>query len=536
MALLTGIFWFILACMSRPFIPLHLQPESNIPLYAQLRDQMRALVHSGELLPGDRIPASRELANQLQIHRTTVATAYAELESEGLIEGFVGRGTYISESSAPREFTPPPREAGGVLRWEALFADERAGDGLSRLVPEVPEGTIAFISARPSEEFFPVDDVRTCANAVLKREGREILQLGASDGYGPLKQVLLEMLRAEGIAAQERQLLVTDGCQQSLDLLAKAFLRPGDAVLVENPAYPGALSILSAARVRCLPATVETNRSRQNYAGLDMRAVEAVLEQNRVKMILVTPDFQNPTGTTLPVGERQKLLELAMRHKVPIVEDHIYARLRLRGNPLSSLKAMDRNGIVIQIDSFSKVAFPGLRVGWCVGPERVIERLRLLKQSSDLHTDQLAQATLAEFVRRGMLEKHMKRMIRVYARRLEVFEKAVAKYLPRGVEWTRPEGGMSVWVTLPPGLDAGELLIHARECGVLFVPGRYFYFEHPQTNTLRLGFAGLEERDIVQGLAKLGSVIDTEMRKKQKRGRRALVEHPQEARSRVALI
>jgi len=522
--------------MSRPFIPLHLQPESNIPLYAQLRDQMRALVHSGELLPGDRIPASRELANQLQIHRTTVATAYAELESEGLIQGFVGRGTYISESSAPREFTPPPREQGGVLRWEALFADERAGDGLSRLMPEVPEGTIAFISARPSEEFFPVDDVRTCANAVLKREGREILQLGASDGYGPLKQVLLEMLRAEGIAAHERQVLITDGCQQSLDLLAKAFLRPGDAVLVENPAYPGALSILSAARVRCLPATVETNRSRQSYAGLDMKAVEAVLEQNRVKMILVTPDFQNPTGTTLPVGERQKLLELATRHKVPIVEDHIYARLRLRGNPVSSLKAMDRNGIVIQIDSFSKVAFPGLRVGWCVGPERVIERLRLLKQSSDLHTDQLAQATLAEFVKRGMLEKHMKRMIRVYARRLEVFEKSVAKYLPRGVEGTRPDGGMSVWLTLPPGLDAGELLIHARERGVLFVPGRYFYFEHSQTNTLRLGFAGLEERDIVQGLAKLGSVIDTEMRKKQKGGRRAMIEHPPEARSRVALI
>jgi len=523
--------------MSRPFIPLHLQPESEIPLYAQLRDQMRALVHSGELQPGDRIPASRELAVQLRIHRTTVATAYAELESEGLIEGFVGRGTYISEPGTPREFTPPPREQGGALRWEALFADERAGDGLSRLMPEVPEGTIAFISARPSEEFFPVDDVRACANAVLKREGREILQLGASDGYGPLKQELLGILIAEGVEANERQLLITDGCQQSLDLLAKAFLRPGDAVVVENPAYPGALSILSAARVRCLPATVETSRSKQAYAGLDVKAVEAVLEQNRVKMILVTPDFQNPTGATLPVSERQNLLELAARHKVPIIEDHIYARLRLRGNPVASLKAMDRRGIVIQIDSFSKVAFPGLRVGWCVGPERVIERLRLLKQSSDLHTDQLAQATLAEFVKRGMLDKHRKRMIRVYARRLEVLEKSMERHLPSGVEWTRPEGGMSVWITLPPGLDAGELLIHARERGVLFVPGRYFYFQNPQPNTLRLGFAGLEERDIVHGLVTLGQVIETEMRKKQRGGaRREVGERHAEVSSRVALI
>src|SRR5579864_5506784 len=521
--------------MSRPFVPLHLQPESNIPLYAQLRDQMRALVHSGELLPGDRIPASRELANQLQIHRTTVATAYAELESEGLIQGFVGRGTYISESTAPREFTPPPREQGGVLRWEALFADERAGDGLSRLMPEVPEGTIAFISARPSEEFFPVDDVRTCANAVLKREGREILQLGASDGYGPLKQVLLEMLRAEGLAAQERQLLITDGCQQSLDLLAKAFLRPGDAVLVENPAYPGALSILSASRVRCLPAAVETHGGPESSQGLDLKAAEAVLQQNRVKLILVTPDFQNPTGTTMSLEQRQKLLTIAAQHQVPIVEDHIYARLRLRGNPVPSLKSLDRAGIVIQIDSFSKVAFPGLRVGWCIGPETVVERLRVLKQSSDLHTDQLAQATLAEFMKRGSFDVHLKRMVRVYARRLGVLEKALDRHFPGGTHWTQPEGGLSVWVTLPAGLDAGEMLIHARERGVVFVPGRYFYFQNPQPNTLRLGFAGLDEKEIVTGIATLGHMLVEELKNKERGGKREARVRGEES-SRVALV
>ncbi len=522
--------------MNRPFIPLHLQPESEIPLYAQLRDQMRALVHSGELEPGDRIPASRELATQLRIHRTTVATAYAELESEGLIVGYVGRGTFIREPATQRQFSPPPREASGPLRWEALFADERAGDGLTRLLPEVPSDAIGFISAKPTEDLFPVDDVRSCANAVLKREGKKILQLGASDGYGPLKEVLLDILRVEGIAARDSQLLITDGCQQSLDLLAKAFLRPGDGVLVENPAYPGALSILTSARVRCLPAGVETSQARQRYSGLDLKVAEAVLEQNRVKLILVTPDFQNPTGATLPAAERQKLLELAARFKVPIVEDHIYARLRLRGNPVASLKAMDRNGLVIQIDSFSKVAFPGLRVGWCVGPERVIERLRLLKQASDLHTDQLAQATLAEFVRRGMLEQHLKRMIRIYRRRLEVLEKSMERHLPGGVEWSRVDGGMSVWITLPAGLDAGELLLHARERGVLFVPGRYFYFQEPQPNTLRLGFAGLDEQDIVRGLVTLGQVIESEMRKKQRGGARHTIEKPEETRQRVALI
>ncbi len=519
-------------------MPLHLQPESDIPLYAQLRDQMRALVYAGELQPGDRIPASRELADQLQIHRTTVATAYAELESEGLIEGFVGRGTYISMRNAPREFTPPPRTQGGPVRWEALFADERTGDGLSRLMPQVADDTIAFVSAKPSEGCFPIDDVRKCANEVLKREGRDILQLGATDGYEPLREVLLKTLAAEGIGAKESNLLVTDGCQQSLDLLAKAFLRPGDAVIVENPTYPGALSILSNARVRCLPVAVETSRARQSYAGLDVKGVEAALEQNRVKLILVTPDFQNPTGTTLPAEERKKLLDVAARFQVPIVEDHIYARLRLRGTAEPSLKAMDRNGIVIQIDSFSKIAFPGLRVGWCVGPERVIERLRQLKQVSDLHTDQLSQATLAEFAKTGLLEKHMKRMIKIYSRRLEAMEKCLERHLPAGLEWTRPEGGMSVWITLPPGLDAGELLIHARERGVLFIPGRYFFVQNPQPNTLRLGFAGVEDKDIARGILTLGQVIESELKKKARgAGRRTVTDDERgAASSRVALI
>jgi 2-aminoadipate transaminase len=524
--------------MGREAIPLHLQAKSKIPLYVQLRDQMRALVHSGELMPGDRIPASRELAGHLGIHRTTVANVYAELEAEGLIEGFVGRGTFIRRpNGTEREFTPPPRPQGGPVRWEALFADERTNwDGLSRLMPKVPEDAIAFVNAQASVEFFPVEEVRSCANAVLKRHGRDILQLGATDGYAPLKEALLGRLRSEGISVKDGQLLITDGCQQSLDLLAKAFLRPGDSVLVENPAYPGALSIISAARVRCLPAPVEADPAHAASHGLDLNAAEAVLQQNRVKLILVTPDFQNPTGTTMPPEKRRKLLEIAGQHQVPIVEDHIYARVRLRGKDVPSLKAMDRAGIVIQIDSFSKVAFPGLRVGWCLGPETVIERLRVLKQTSDLHTDQLAQATLAEFMKRGSFDRHLKKMVRVYARRLDVLEKSLERHFPGGTSWTRPEGGLSVWVTLPAGLDAGEMLFHAQERGVLFVPGRYFYFQNPQPNTLRLGFAGLDEREIVRGTATLGHMLVEELKKRERGGRRTSRIEELEESSRVPLI
>lgn len=520
----------------RLMFPIQLQPHSHIPLYIQLRDQLRALIYAGDLRPGDRIVSSRELAVQLRVHRTTVANAFDELVAEGLIEGKVGAGTFISKTLPERAFTPPPLPGpSGPLRWEALFADERADDSLSRLMPKVSDDTIAFVTAQAAEEFFPVAEVRRCVSGVLGREGRKILQLGSSDGYGPLKEVLLKLLRDDGISAKPSQLLVTDGCQQSLDLLAKAFLRPGDAVLLENPAYPGAMGIFSGARVRCLVAPVATDGERLGYSGIDLGAVEAVLQQNRVKMILVTPDFQNPTGTTLPANERRKLLDIAAHFQVPVVEDHIYARLRMRGEPVPSLKALDRSGIVIQIDSFSKIAFPGLRVGWCVGPERVIERLRQVKQASDLHTDQLAQATLAEFVRRRFLEKHLAKMLRVYRGRLSALLETLGRLMPAGTTWTNVEGGMSVWVTLPPGLDAAELLIHARQRGLSFMPGRYFYLQDPQPNTLRLGFAGLDERRIVRGVAMLAEELAVQMRTRE-RGARREMPPAEEERSRVALV
>ena len=511
-------------------LPLLLQTESHIPLYVQLRDQLRALVHSGELRHGDRIPASRELASQLGVHRTTVANAYAELEAEGLIEGHVGRGTFICGSNI-RQFSPPPRANGngGGARWESLFADERGDESLSRLMPDVPAGALAFTCARPSEEFFPVEEFRRCANAVLRREGRRILQLGASDGYDTLRHALVDWFREEGQTVRPEQLLITDGGQQAIDLICKAFIRAGDAVAIENPAYPGAISIFAGARVRTLAVPVEADATRTGNVGLDLDALENILLQNRVKFIFITPDFHNPTGTAMPLSQRRRLLEIAARYQVPIIEDSIYARTRIRGSELPSLRSLDTHGNVIQIDSFSKISFPGLRVGWCIGAESAIQRLRLVKLATDLHTDQFSQATLAEFIQRGHLKRHLARMKKVHRSRLQAMEGALEKYMPEGTTWAGPEGGMTIWVTLPAGFDAGDLLIHVRERGIYFVPGRYFYLQNPQPNTLRLGYANLDEKSIARGVQIFCEVLKSELRKRQ-RGTR------DEFRGRVALV
>src|SRR5437660_1263833 len=404
-------------------LPLHLQPQSHVPLYIQLRDQLRALVHAGDLRQGDRIPASRELATMLGVHRTTVANAYAELESEGLIQGHVGRGTFIKGNGNGLKITPPAPpvlNGNGGIRWELLFADERGEEILSRLTANVPENALSFVMARPAEEFFPIEELQTCVNAVLRREGTEVLNLGPSDGYPPLKEALVRMLHHDGIGAQDENLLITDGCQQSFDLISKAFVRQGDSVIMENPTYPGAVAIFHGARARCLSVPMRTHAEPGTPLGLDLEALEATLAANRVKLILLTPDFQNPTGTSMPLASRRKVLELAGRHQVPVVEDHIYARLHAREERIPSLK-------------------------------------------------------------------------------------------------------------LPPGFDASELLIHVKERGVLFAPGRYFYVQAPLPNTLRLGFASLDEKQIARGVATLAELLKVEMRKRQRGVRRA-------ERSRVALV
>src|ERR1700688_3962485 len=513
-------------------LPLHLQSESHVPLYIQLRDQLRALVHAGDLRHGDRIPASRECANMLGVHRTTVANAYAELESEGLIQGHVGRGTFIKKNGNGLKITPPAApvlNGSQGIRWELLFADERGEEVLGRLTASAPVDALSFVMARPAQEFFPVEELLTCVSAVLKREAHDVLNLGPSDGYPPLKEALIELLRREGLTVKDENLLITDGCQQSLDLISKAFVRPGDSIILENPTYPGAVAIFHGARARCLAVPVKTHAEPNSELGVDVEALEATLAANRVKLIVLTPDFQNPTGTSMSLASRRRVLELAARHQVPIVEDHIYARLHLREERVPSLKQLDRANLVIHIDSCSKVAFPGLRVGWIVAPAAAVERLRLVKQTTDLHTDQLAQATLAEFLRRGLFTKHLAKMRKVYSTRLEALDQALQKHMRDGTRWTRPEGGMCLWLEVPARFDASELLIHVKERGVLFAPGRYFYVQNPLPNTLRLGFASLDEKQIARGVTTLADMLRVEMRKRQRGVRRA-------ERSRVALV
>jgi 2-aminoadipate transaminase len=448
------------------------------------------------MVRGERLLPTRELAGSLGLNRTTVAAAYGLLESEGLIRGHVGRGSFV-EAPSPTTAAPVPH-----LDWESLTGSgETTGAEEAGPAPAAHAGLISFSSSRPSEMQFPLDEFRvTCREVIDSREAAQILQLGPASGYGPLRRYLLNDARRRGIAGPDDDLLVTSGCQQGFDLIQRVLASHGETVALEDPVYPGLRNAFQRGGARVLGVPVGAD-------GIDVEALGRLLSRERPRLIVLTPNFQNPTGTTLPAAARREILDLAHRSGVVIVENDLYGELRYQGAAIPAVKQLDASGDAILLGSFSKIAFPGLRVGWAIGPRHFIARLTEAKEASDLHSDQLSQAVLLRFAESGRLEAHRRKMLTAGTGKLKAILSACASELPERSVYTRPEGGMNVWVRLPEPLDASELAIRAEREGVSYAPGRFFVVSRPQTHALRLSFAGLTPGEIGKGMGILGGIF-----------------------------
>src|SRR5579875_1415999 len=413
---------------------------------------------------GERLPPTRELAVSIGLNRTTITAAYELLENEGLIKSHVGRGSFVQWANR--------------VDWESLIAAEENP-------PVAPSALISFSASRPSEMQFPLEEFRaTCREVIDSKDAAGILQLGPASGYEPLRRFILEQLRPRG-----------------------------EAVVLEDPVYPGLRSVFQRGGARVIGAPVTLRGAR---SGVNVDSLERIFEKERPRLAVLTPNFQNPTGATIPEGARKQILELARRFGVIIVEDDLYGSLRYFGEDVPAMKALDECGDVILLGSFSKIAFPGLRVGWCVGPKHFIARLSEAKEASDLHSDQLSQAVLLRFAETGRLAAHRKKMLAAGAERLRACIQSCEKELPEGSEFTRPEGGMNLWVRLPEPLDAAELAARAARENVSFTPGKYFAVSRPQTHGLRLCFAAMTPENIKYGLQVLGVIFRTEFARARK--------------------
>lgn len=463
-----------------------LDSSSDVPIYRQLSDSIRASIEKGSIKPGERLPATRELAAQLGLNRATVSAAYSLLEQSGLLRGHVGRGSFVAQ------VRPEPELSAAALDWEAILPPVEH----EPLSPE--QALISFAASRPAREAFPLMQFRRLSKEVIDSpEAADILQLGSAYGYAPLRRYLLEQAVQADLARASDDLIITNGCQQALDLLSRLFAGGTCRVLMEDPVYHGLPRVFQRAGATVIPAPLDAH-------GIDIAVLSGLIQQHRPRVLVVTPNFQNPTGATLSLDRRRRVVEMAQRSGLVLVENDVYGELRYFGRDLPSLKQLDESGNTILLRSYSKVSFPGLRVGWVLAPQPVVARLAEAKQISDLHSDQLSQAVLLRFAESGELARHLERTRAAGRERLQALMAACSRYLPAGTSFIRPEGGMNLWLEVPAPLTAQALLPRAEERGVTFLPGNFFSAGRPHPRGLRISFGGLTPDQITQGIRLLG--------------------------------
>lgn len=399
------------------------------------------------------------------------------------------------------------------ISWEQRFAQRTRlmrGSAIRELlrVTEQPE-FISFAGGLPAPEVFPVGEVAAAAQQILQKQGAQALQYGATEGYRPLREFIAQQMAEEaGFPVSSENVLITTGSQQALDLIGKILVDPRDTLLVESPTYLAALQAWNAYGARYQEIASDEQ-------GLQIEALESALA-HEPKFLYTIPNFQNPSGITLSLERRERLVEIARRAGLPIVEDDPYRELRFEGTHLPRLFDLDGQqqanstgyaGDVIYISTFSKVLAPGLRVGWIVAAAELINKLVQAKQGTDLHTATLNQILGYELARGGFIKQHLPTIIQAYRERRDAMLHALDEHFPEGVSWTRPQGGMFLWVTLPDGIDTEQVLRAAIEQQVAFVPGTSFHPAGGGTHTMRLNFSNARPEMIYDGIARLSKVL-----------------------------
>lgn len=384
------------------------------------------------------------------------------------------------------------------LRFARRF-DQVSGSAIREIFKLIARpGMISFAGGNPAKSALPDGVCAQIAKEVLSRDGKAILQYGATEGYPPLLESLHPYVE-DALGCPVDSVLPTTGSTQGMDLLCKALIDPGDVILVENPTFLGNMQCMRLYQAKLVP--VESDDG-----GLMLDRLEEAMREHHPKMLYVIPTFQNPTGRTLAADRRQPIAELAAKYGVVVAEDDPYRDLRYAGTPLPSIKSFDREGWVVFLGSFSKIISPGLRVGYMAGDPRILRKCTIGKQSADVHTSNLTQAVVDAFLRRNLLPEHIRTICAAYRTQMDAMLAELADF-PAGTVYTHPEGGLFIWVELPEGLNALELLPACVERGVAYVPGTHFFADGGHLNTLRLNFSNSTVAQIHQGMRSIREVI-----------------------------
>ena len=391
--------------------------------------------------------------------------------------------------------------------WAACLS-ERMQNARSSIIRELLKitqqpGVISFAGGLPAAEMFPIREFREACDFILQEIPEHALQYGMTQGYIKLREYLDETVKKYGVPAVPDNILITNGSQQALDLIGRTFINAGDVILTGCPTYLGAIQAWRPFGPRFVTVPIDDD-------GMQVDLLEGELEKGGVKFIYVLPNFHNPAGTTLPIERRARLVDLAARHGVFIVEDDPYGELRFEGEDLPPIISYHKEN-VIYLSTFSKTLAPGIRLGWIIAPEKVIDKLVLVKQGTDLHTGTFVQHVANDICQRGILRRHVQKIRAEYHKRRDVMLEAMEEAFPKEAVWTRPQGGLFLWVRLPEQIDTEKMFYSALEEKVAFVPGHVFYPNGGGHNTMRLNFSCMGPDSIRVGIDRLGRALNREL-------------------------
>ena len=374
---------------------------------------------------------------------------------------------------------------------------------------QVPD-MISFAGGFPNPESFPVEIIRQIVSDVLEKDGAQALQYGITEGYAPLRESVADRMNKRGMDISKENVLIVSGSQQAIDLMGKIFIDPKDTIVISAPTYLAALTNWAVMQATFESIPIDHNNMRMDI--FEERMKRLVKRSNPPEIVYVLPNFQNPAGVTMPEKNRRKIVDMASEYDFIILEDDPYGDLRYKGDPIPPLKHWDDEGRVVYTSTFSKILAPGLRVGWVVAAPEILKKLIVAKQSTDVCANVLGQRIAHEYIVRGHIDPQIEKIKQLYKRKMDLMLSGMEEFMPDGIGWTKPEGGMFLWVTLPEMMDSVELLKKALRKRVAFVSGRAFFADPKEgTSTMRLNFTHPSDQMITEGLRRLGSVLNQEI-------------------------
>lgn len=477
--------------------------DESSPKADQILEQARAHIASGALRTGERLPSTRMLAQQLGVHRSTVAKAYQELWAQGWIDLHSGACPCVRSRVHGTKSSSEPAPSGFDWAQASSRASRAVFETHGRLHPPAPiQDCISFANLSPDPRLMPADAFRSCLNRVLRLRGPRLLGYGERMGYRPLREYLARRMKQHGISATADQILITNGSQHALDLVFRLVSEPGRRVAVETPTYGYALPLIRLLGMEPLGIPVGPQ-------GMDLDDLEGRFQNQRPALVYTMPNFQNPTGACTSQAHREALLALCERYGVPILEDAFEEEMKYFGKVTQPIKSMDQKGLVVYCGTFSKVLFPGTRIGWVLADTSCIERLTALRRFTDLCPPTPLQAAMHDFCEKGHYDLHLSRMHRVFRKRMQSALRALREHIdPATASWHEPHGGFLIWMSLKRPAPAGtDWWHHLVSKGVQVSWGNDSFTSAPEGCHLRLSISTLDETQITEGIRRLGQAL-----------------------------